>query len=62
MDGPFEIVKVDGQVGTDGCIYQTIIWGYDTVEDAKENLEKLSKQHGLNSNQIAIIKRIFLDK
>ena len=59
-NGPFEIVKVNPQHGSDGSIYETCIWGCDTLEEAESDLEKISQENNYEKHyEICIIKRYF---
>lgn len=58
IPGPYAICKTDMVDGGDGLIYTTLMWGYDTAQQAYEELASVAQEAGVSADVCAVIRHV----
>jgi hypothetical protein len=56
--GDYAICRVELQENSDGLIFQTLCWGYDSEAEAVAAVRKIAEENQVEITEIAIIKVI----
>lgn len=59
LNGKYSICSVEIEEGGDVFQYKTLVWGYDTEEQAIAEVDKVAAERGILLGDIAVIGAFF---